>query len=185
MLLLHTVSRATTRRVQCCPSVTKWGQWFVRKCFQLFMQNKITSTKGMNIEVQRALKSTCYHVLAKIFMWETVENLRQEFVRSTTRNTCMQQPLAFVFQTLFQRELFGITSKLNACSGYSHQMSHGNTIIFLVNFKHKTVKNTRKYSYKYYTGYASTYLLYWSLSFSRGRNLCYSVIPYIVECLME
>ena len=30
-------------------------------------------------------------------------------VHLTTRNTCMQQPLAYIFQTLFQHEVFIIT----------------------------------------------------------------------------
>jgi hypothetical protein len=29
-----------------------------------------------------------------------------------TRNTCMQQPLAYIFQTLFQHEVFVILQKL-------------------------------------------------------------------------
>jgi hypothetical protein len=33
-----------------------------------------------------------------------------------TRNTCMQQPLAYIFQTLFQHEVFVITPTLNAGS---------------------------------------------------------------------
>jgi hypothetical protein len=33
-----------------------------------------------------------------------------------TRNTCMQQPLAYIFQTLFQHEVFIITPTLNAGS---------------------------------------------------------------------
>jgi hypothetical protein len=48
---------------------------------------------------------------------------------SITRNTCMQQPLAYILQTLFQHEVFVITSTLNAGSGCSRHVSHGNTII--------------------------------------------------------
>jgi hypothetical protein len=33
-----------------------------------------------------------------------------------TRNTCMQQPLAYIFQTLFQHEVFVTTATLNAGS---------------------------------------------------------------------
>jgi hypothetical protein len=33
-----------------------------------------------------------------------------------TRNTCMQQPLAYIFQTLVQHEVFLITPTLNAGS---------------------------------------------------------------------
>jgi hypothetical protein len=33
-----------------------------------------------------------------------------------TRNTCMQQPLAYIFQTLFQHEVFVISPTLNAGS---------------------------------------------------------------------
>jgi hypothetical protein len=31
-----------------------------------------------------------------------------------TRNTCMQQPLAYIFQTFFQHEVVVITPTLNA-----------------------------------------------------------------------
>jgi hypothetical protein len=46
-----------------------------------------------------------------------------------TRNTCMQQPLAYILQTLFHREVFEITSAMNAGSRCSRHVSHGNTII--------------------------------------------------------
>ena len=46
-----------------------------------------------------------------------------------TRNTCMQQPLTYIFQTLFQHEVFVITPALNAGSRCSRHVSHGNTII--------------------------------------------------------
>jgi hypothetical protein len=49
-----------------------------------------------------------------------------------TRNTCMQQPLAYIFQTLFQHEVFVITPTLNAgsrCTHVSHGCGHGDTII--------------------------------------------------------
>jgi hypothetical protein len=43
----------------------------------------------------------------------------------------MQQPLAYIFQTLFQHEVFVITPTLNA--GSQARVSHGNTIIvFLI-----------------------------------------------------
>jgi hypothetical protein len=45
-----------------------------------------------------------------------------------TRNTCAQQPLAYIFQTLFQHEVFVITPTPNAGSRSRH-VSHGNTII--------------------------------------------------------
>jgi hypothetical protein len=46
-----------------------------------------------------------------------------------TRNTCMQQPLAYILQTLFQHEVLVITSTLNAGSRCLRRVSHGNTII--------------------------------------------------------
>jgi hypothetical protein len=45
-----------------------------------------------------------------------------------TRNTCMQQPLAYIPQTLFQHEVFVVTSTLNAGARCSRRVSHGNTI---------------------------------------------------------
>jgi hypothetical protein len=49
----------------------------------------------------------------------------------------MQQPLAYILQTLFQHEVFVITPTLNAGSRCSRHVTHGcngnsgNTIIFL------------------------------------------------------
>jgi hypothetical protein len=43
------------------------------------------------------------------FKFKPLQNL-------VTRNTCMQQPLAYIFQTLFQHEIFVITPTLNAGS---------------------------------------------------------------------
>ena len=43
-----------------------------------------------------------------------------------TRNTCMQQPLAYILQTLFQHEVFVITPTLNAGLRCSRHVSHGN-----------------------------------------------------------
>jgi hypothetical protein len=56
------------------------------------------------------------------------------FKHLLTRNTCMQQPLAYVLQTLFQHEVFVITPTLNGgsrCSRHVTHVCHGNTIIFL------------------------------------------------------
>jgi hypothetical protein len=36
------------------------------------------------------------------------------YKRFYTRNACMQQPLTYIFQTLFQHEVFVITPTLNA-----------------------------------------------------------------------
>jgi hypothetical protein len=47
-----------------------------------------------------------------------------------TRNTCMQQPLAYILQILFQHEVFVITPTLNAGSLCLRHVCHGNTIIF-------------------------------------------------------
>ena len=49
--------------------------------------------------------------------WETIYNGANDLHDLTsdciqyllTRNTCMQQPLAYIFQTLFQHEVFVIT----------------------------------------------------------------------------
>ena len=57
-----------------------------------------------------------------------------------TRNTCMQQPLAYILQTLFQHEVLVITPTLNAGSRCSRHVSHGNTIIFFLNFFVQTCK---------------------------------------------
>jgi hypothetical protein len=54
---------------------------------------------------------------------------RTLIVYELTRNTCMQQPFAYILQTLFQHEVLVITSTLNAGSGCSRHVSHGNTII--------------------------------------------------------
>jgi hypothetical protein len=47
-----------------------------------------------------------------------------------TRNTCMQQPLAYIIQTLFQHEVFVITPTLNAGSRCPRHVCHGNKITF-------------------------------------------------------
>ena len=47
-------------------------------------------------------------------------------INRLTRNTCMQQPLAYILQTLFQHEVFVNTPTLNA--GSRCHVSHGNTI---------------------------------------------------------
>jgi hypothetical protein len=56
----------------------------------------------------------------------------------------MQQPLAYIFQTFFQHEIFVITPTLNAgsrCSLHvSHAWQHDNNYCFF-NFSYKTVKN--------------------------------------------
>jgi hypothetical protein len=45
----------------------------------------------------------------------------------------MQQPLAYIFPTLFQHEVFVITPALNAGSRCSRHVSYGNTInVFLI-----------------------------------------------------
>jgi hypothetical protein len=46
----------------------------------------------------------------------------------------MQQPLAYILQTLFRHEVFVITPTLNAGSRCSRHVCHGNTIIFKKNF---------------------------------------------------
>jgi hypothetical protein len=48
------------------------------------------------------------YVPVKVNSFETIEVI--------TRNTCMQQPLAYIFQTLFRHEVFIITPTLNAGS---------------------------------------------------------------------
>jgi hypothetical protein len=60
-----------------------------------------------------------------------------------TRNTCMQQPLAYILLTLFQHEVFVITPTLNAGSRCSRHACHGNTIFFFKFFctKLKTANN--------------------------------------------
>jgi hypothetical protein len=58
---------------------------------------------------------------------------RQNEIEYFTRNMCTQQPLAYIFQTLFQHEVFVITPTLNAGSRCSHHVTHCNTIIdFLI-----------------------------------------------------
>jgi hypothetical protein len=55
---------------------------------------------------------------------------------SITRNTCMQQPLAFIFQTLFQHEVFRITPTQNTgwcCS--CMWCCRGNTIISRIHIR--------------------------------------------------
>jgi hypothetical protein len=63
-----------------------------------------------------------------------------------TRNTCMQQPLAYILQTLFQHEVFVITPTMNAGSRCSRHVSHGNTIIaffiFCTNLKPAKIDQT-------------------------------------------
>jgi hypothetical protein len=46
----------------------------------------------------------------------------------------MQQPLAYILQTLFQHEVFVITPTLNVSSRCSGHVSHGNTIIVFLIF---------------------------------------------------
>jgi hypothetical protein len=49
----------------------------------------------------------------------------------------MQQPLAYIFHTLSQHEVFVITSSLNAGgrqARVARHVSHGNTIIVFLNF---------------------------------------------------
>jgi hypothetical protein len=46
----------------------------------------------------------------------------------------MQQPLAYIPQTLFQHEVFMVTPTLNAGSRCSRHVSHGNTIIVFLIF---------------------------------------------------
>ena len=59
-----------------------------------------------------------------------------------TRNSCMQQTLAYVLQTFFQHEVFVITPTLNAGSRCSRHVCHGNTIIlFIFNFLYNPAKN--------------------------------------------
>jgi hypothetical protein len=60
-------------------------------------------------------------------------------ILSDTRNTCMQQPLAYISQTLFQHEVFVITPILNASSRCTRHVSHGNTNF--LNFLYKHAKN--------------------------------------------
>jgi hypothetical protein len=48
-----------------------------------------------------------------------------EIYHVETRNTYMQQPLAYIFRTLFQHEVFVITPTLNAGSRCSRHVSHG------------------------------------------------------------
>jgi hypothetical protein len=58
-----------------------------------------------------------------------------------TRNTCMQQPLAYIFQTLFLHEVFVITPTLNAGSRFTSCLSwqHDNCfLIFCTNCRGKT-----------------------------------------------
>ena len=47
--------------------------------------------------------------------------------KAITRNTCMQQPLAYISKTLFQHEVFVITPILNAGSRCSRHIRIGNT----------------------------------------------------------
>jgi hypothetical protein len=61
-------------------------------------------------------------------------------VYNITRNTCMQQPLTYILQTLFQHEVFVITPTLNAGSRCSRHVSHGNTIIYFLKFFVQTSK---------------------------------------------
>jgi hypothetical protein len=68
---------------------------------------------------------------AKPYVYVTAKN------HFLTRNTRMQQPLAYSFQTVFQHEVFVITPTLNAGSRCSRHISHGNTIIV---FLYKTGK---------------------------------------------
>ena len=52
-----------------------------------------------------------------------IKNKVYIITKSYTRNTCMQQPLAYIFQTLFQHELSIITPTLNAgsrCTGSNY-----------------------------------------------------------------
>ena len=48
-----------------------------------------------------------------------------EIYHVETRNAHMQQPLAYIFQTLFQHEVFVITPTLNVGSRWSRHVSHG------------------------------------------------------------
>ena len=52
----------------------------------------------------------------------------------------MQQPLAYIFQTLFQHEVFIIMPTLNAGSRCSRHVSHGNTNHDFLNFRAKLQK---------------------------------------------
>jgi hypothetical protein len=50
----------------------------------------------------------------------------------STRNTCMQQPLAYIFQTLFLHEVFVITPTLNAGSRFTSCLSWQHDNCFLI-----------------------------------------------------
>jgi hypothetical protein len=55
--------------------------------------------------------------------------IKLKLILRITRNTCMQQSLAYILQTLFQHEVFVITPTLKAGSRCSRHVGHGNTII--------------------------------------------------------
>ena len=59
-----------------------------------------------------------YSLWINVFCWcNNNERTNQvELLRLFTRNTCMQRPLAYIFQTLFQHEVFVIMPTLNAGS---------------------------------------------------------------------
>jgi hypothetical protein len=56
----------------------------------------------------------------------------------------MQQSLAYIFQTLFQHEVFVINANTERSLALSRYVSHGNTIIGIhLNFLYKPAKKIR------------------------------------------
>ena len=79
-----------------------------------------------------------HNLLPKPVVSENQRNLRKisEQFYLFTRNTCLQQPLAFISKhcvnTMFQHEVFRVISTLNAGSLCLRLVNHGNKIFFKI-----------------------------------------------------